>query len=130
MVRGLTLLTGNRRHLVPLVVGTGLVATGAACFTAIFLAGTPYSTRWLFFIAAAVSTLLKFAGAAIAVTGVGIFGFYFIRDNGRSARRGESSVPAKAWRGPGPRKAARIFAVGISALTLSVLVSLILPRMP
>ena len=130
MVRGLTLLTGNRRHLVPLAIGAGLVATGAACSTAIFLAGTPHSTQCHFFIAASVSTLLKFAGAAIAVTGVGIFGFYFIRDNGRSARRGENSVPAKAWRGAGPRKAAQIFAAGIFALTLSVLVSLILPGTP
>jgi hypothetical protein len=80
--------------------------------------------------ASLISTLLKFAGAALAVTGVGIFGFYFIRDNGRSARRGENSVPAKAWRGAGPRKAARIFAAGVFALTLSVLVSLILPDTP
>lgn len=127
MERSLTLLTGN---LVPLAIGAGLVTTGAACYAAIFLADAPYSTPWLFFIAAALSTFLKFAGAAIAVTGVGIFGFYFIRDNGRSARRGESSVPAKAWRGPGPRKAVRIFAAGVFALILSVLVSLILPGMP
>jgi len=84
----------------------------------------------LLYTASLISTLLKFTGAIIAMAAVGIFGFYFIRDNGRSARRGESSVPAKAWRGPGPRKAARIFAVGVSALMLSVLVSLILPAMP
>jgi purine-cytosine permease-like protein len=83
-----------------------------------------------FHIASIVSTFLKFSGAAIAIAAVGIFGFYFIRDNGRSARRGESSVPAKAWRGAGPRKAVRILAVGVLALTLSGLVSLILPGMP
>lgn len=84
----------------------------------------------ILFAASAASTLLKFAGAIISVTAVGVFGFYFIRDNGRSARRGENSVPAKAWRGAGPQKAARIFAVGIFVLMLSFLVSLILPGMP
>lgn len=103
---------------------------GLACCTAIFLALTPYPMERFFFIASVVSTLLKFAGAATAIAAVGIFGFYFIRDNGRAARRGENNVPAKAWRGAGPRKAARIFAVGVFALTLSGLVSLILPGMP
>lgn len=130
MQRGLTLLTGSNRHLVHWIAGAGLVIAGLACCAAIFLAMTPYTLEPLFFMASVVATLLKFAGAATAIAAVGIFGFYFIRDNGRSARRGENSVPAKAWRGAGPRRAARIFAVGVFALTLSGLVSLILPGMP
>lgn len=130
MERGLTLLTGSTRPLIRWTAGAGVVVAGIACSAAVGIAVTPHSMPWLFFIASVSSTLLKFTGAAIAVVAVGIFGFYFIRDNGRSARRGESSVPAKAWRGVGPQKAARIFAVGAFALMLSFLVSLILPGVP
>ena len=84
----------------------------------------------LFFAALWLSTLLKFCGVAIAVAGVLMFGFHFIRENARSARRGESSVPSIAWRGEGPKKGARIIAAGALALTASLLVSLILPAMP
>lgn len=130
MQRGLFLLTGSRRRQAHWTVGAGVAGAGLACCAAIFLAVTSYPMERFFFIASVVSTFLKFAGTAIAVTAVGVFGFYFIRDNGRSARRGQNSVPAKAWRGAGPRKAARILAVGAFALTLSVLVSLILPATP
>ena len=130
MQRGLFLLTGSRRRLVHWTAAAGIMTAGMACFVAVLLAVTPYPMNRFFFIASFVSTLLKFAGAAIAMAAIGIFGFYFIRDNGRSARLGENSIPAKAWRGAGPQKAARIFAVGILVLTLSVFVSLMLPGMP
>lgn len=128
--RGLFLLTGSHRRLVHWITAAGIVIAGMASAAAIFLALTPYPMNRFFFIASVVSTSLKFAGAAIAMAAIGIFGFYFIRDNGRSARRGENSVPAKAWRGAGPQRAARIFAIGMIVLTLSVLVSLMLPGMP
>lgn len=125
--RGLFLLTGSRRPLVHWSTGAGVAGAALSCYAAIFLAMMPSSMERFFFTASVVSTFLKFAGIAFAATAVGIFGFYFIRDNGRSARRGQNSVPAKAWRGTGPRKAARVLAVGLFALTLSGLVSLILP---
>lgn len=130
MERGLTLLTGSARPLVHWTAGAGVVVAGVACSAAVGIAMAPHSMPWLFFVASVASTLLKFTGAAIAMVAVGIFGFYFIRDNGRSARRGENSVPAKAWRGTGPRTAARIFAVGVFVLMLSFLVSLVLPAVP
>lgn len=84
----------------------------------------------LFFAASFLSTLLKFCGVLVAVFGVGLFGFHFIRENARAARRGESAVPADAWRGAGPRKGARLLAIGALMLIASLIVSLILPGMP
>ncbi|OAI42395.1 hypothetical protein AYO42_02485 [Rhizomicrobium sp. SCGC AG-212-E05] len=84
----------------------------------------------LFYIASTVATLLKFAGVAVAVVGVGYFGFYFIAENARSARRGESAVPAGAWQGVGAKKGFSIIAVGGVMLIASFLVALVLPDIP
>ena len=82
----------------------------------------------LFYLASTLATLLKFSGAAVAVGGVGYFGFHFIAENGRSAQRGESAVPAKAWQGAGARKGLRIIGVGVLLLIASFLVALVLKR--
>ncbi len=84
----------------------------------------------LFYLASLLSTLLKFAGAAVAVVGVGYFGYYFIAENARSARRGESAVPVKAWQGAGARRGFSIFAVGGLMLITSFVVALVLPNIP
>lgn len=83
-----------------------------------------------FFAASAVSTFLKFVGVAFGFTGVMVFGFYFIRENGRAARQGESAVRQKAWRGEGPMKGIRFFAIGVALVLVSLVVSLILPGRP
>jgi len=84
----------------------------------------------LFYLASTVATLLKFAGVAVAVVGVGYFGFHFIAENARSARRGESAVPTSAWQGVGARKGFSITAAGAMMLIASVLVALVLPDIP
>lgn len=84
----------------------------------------------LFYVASLLSTLLKFAGVAVAVIGVGYFGFHFIAENARSARRGESAVPSGAWQGVGARKGFSIFAAGAMMLIASFLVALVLPDIP
>ena len=84
----------------------------------------------LFYVAALLSTLLKFAGVAIAVIGVGYFGFHFIGENARSAQRGESAVPVKAWQGAGAKRGFSIVAVGGLMLITSFIVALVLPDVP
>lgn len=84
----------------------------------------------VFFAASAVATFLKFAGVAFGFAGVMIFGFHFIRENGRGARQGESAVRQKAWRGEGPMKGIRLFAIGVALVLASMVVSLILPGRP
>lgn len=77
--------------------------------------------------ASSLSTLLKFGGAAMALAGLGIFGFYFIRENGRSARKGQNAVPSSAWRGNGPIKGLKLIACGALVIGASVAVSFLLP---
>jgi hypothetical protein len=84
----------------------------------------------VFTAASAVSTVLKFAGVAFGFAGVMIFGFHFIRENARSARQGESHVRREAWRGEGPKKGIRLFAIGVAVVAASLMVSLILPGAP
>lgn len=79
------------------------------------------------FLVSWLSTVTKFAGAGIALTGLGIFGFYFIRENGRSARKGMNSVPTTAWRGKGPIKGLRYMAYGAILISISIAVSFLLP---
>lgn len=84
----------------------------------------------VFFAASAVATFLKFVGVAFGFAGVMVFGFHFIRENARSARQGESAVRREAWRGEGPKKGIRLFAVGVAVVLASLVVSLILPGQP
>lgn len=128
--RAFYILTGSRQTLVHCIAGAAAVIAGLIFCAAIYLALTAYPMERFFHIAYIVSTVLKFSGTAIATAGVGIFGFYFIRDNGRAARRGQDNIPAKAWRGKGPQQAARILAIAVFVFALSGLVSMILPRMP
>ena len=63
----------------------------------------------------------------MAMAGVGIFGFHFIRENGRSARKGQNAVPSRAWRGGGAIKGIRLLAYGALTIGGSVVVSFLLP---
>ena len=71
--------------------------------------------------------LLKFGGLAVALVGVAIFGWYFVRGNAQAARDNADKVPPSSWRGPGPIFGAKILGIGIALQILSVLVSVTLP---
>ncbi len=83
--------------------------------------------QYVFFAASALSTFLKFVGVAFGFAGVMFFGFHFIRENGRAARQGENDVRQEAWRGEGPMKGIKLFAIGVALVLTSLVVSLILP---
>jgi hypothetical protein len=69
-------------------------------------------------------TVLRFAGIIVIFAGVALFGAFFIAGNAKAA---DGRIPASSWRGPGPRKAMRIIAVGALILLVAFLVSLFLP---
>ena len=69
-------------------------------------------------------TALRFAGVLVMFAGVALFGVYFIRGNARS-RNG--AVPRSSWRGPGPRKGMRIFALGLLMVSAAYALSLFMP---
>lgn len=79
------------------------------------------------FLASSLSSVLKFGGTVTALVGLGIFGFHFIRENGRSARKGQNTVPSRAWRGKGAIKGLRLLTYGAVAIAASIAVSFLLP---
>ncbi len=72
-------------------------------------------------------TAFKYASIVAALTGVGIFGFYFVRENGRSAREGGQTIPDSAWRGRGPRLGVRLLVAGVVLQLLSILIAVTVP---
>jgi hypothetical protein len=74
-----------------------------------------------------VVSVCKYGSIIIALTGVGIFGFYFVRENARSARQGENTIPATAWRGKGPRLGAQLLAAGVVLQLISIIVAVTVP---
>jgi hypothetical protein len=71
--------------------------------------------------------VLKFGGLAVALIGVAVFGWYFVRGNARAARGDCDKVPSSSWRGPGPILGTKILGVGIALQVLSVLLAGVLP---
>lgn len=76
------------------------------------------NTLWLTF------TILKFGGVGVAVLGVGIFGYFFVRENARSARSSQNVIPMASWRGKGPIVGTMILAAGILAQLAAYLIAI------
>jgi hypothetical protein len=74
-----------------------------------------------------VVAVFKYGSIIVALTGVAIFGFYFVRDNARAARRGENAVPAAAWRGDGPRLGAWLLVTGVVLQLISIVIAAAVP---
>jgi hypothetical protein len=71
--------------------------------------------------------ILKFGGLAVALIGVAVFGWYFVRENAQAAQGNSNKVPSSSWRGPGPIFGAKILAVGMTLQVMSVLLAVALP---
>jgi uncharacterized protein YjeT (DUF2065 family) len=71
-----------------------------------------------------VMTFLRFAGVVVVFAGVGLFGVYFIGENGRS-RNG--TVPRSSWLGDGPKNGMRIFGLGLLILSAAFVLSRVIP---
>jgi hypothetical protein len=71
--------------------------------------------------------VLKFGGLVVALIGVAVFGWYFVRGNAQAARDDSNKVPSSSWRGPGPIFGAKILGFGIALQLLSVLLAVALP---
>ena len=74
-----------------------------------------------------LSAVLKYCGVAVGVLGVGIFGYYFVRENARSAHIPGNSVPASAWRGRGPKLGIMVLAAGVLMQVVSFIIIVVLP---
>ena len=78
----------------------------------------------------ALDGTLKYGGFIIALAGVAIFGWYFVRINARAALAERSDIPVKSWRGSGALFGAKIFALGIVVQVASFILGTMLPGSP
>ena len=74
--------------------------------------------------------ILKYGGLIIALAGVAIFGWYFVRINARAALAERSDIPAQSWRGRGALLGAKILALGIVVQVASFILGAMLPGRP
>ncbi len=70
---------------------------------------------------------LKWSGLAIALAGVSIFGWYFIRANARAARKDSADVTVVAWGGAAARSGIKILVLGIMVQVVGFLLAMALP---
>jgi hypothetical protein len=70
---------------------------------------------------------LSLAGLVIALAGVALFGWHFVRINAVAARGNTSEIPPESWRGTGARYGLLLLAVGVALALASVILGAILP---
>jgi hypothetical protein len=71
---------------------------------------------------------LNFGGIAVAVIGVAVFGWTFVKLNALAARGDTNSVPAASWRGRPARLGLLIFACGVGMQILGYVLAVLLPH--
>jgi hypothetical protein len=70
---------------------------------------------------------LSFGGMAVALAGVVIFGWYFIRLNAIAAQGEANHIPPESWRGRGAKLGLAVFAGGAGLQLSSFLLAALLP---
>jgi len=71
--------------------------------------------------------ILSFSGLALALAGVGIFGWHFVRLNARAAREDSGKIPAQSWRGGGARLGLHVLASGVTLAVTAMILGAALP---
>jgi hypothetical protein len=74
--------------------------------------------------------ILAFGGLGVALTGVAVFGWHFVRHNAIAGQGEGNQVPPESWRGPGARFGLVILAAGAGLQIVSMLLAALLPGRP
>lgn len=70
---------------------------------------------------------LKYSGLIVALSGVVVFGWYFVSGNAQAVLSGSEEVPRTSWRGRGPMTGAAIVGAGFILTLLAILLASTLP---
>ena len=71
--------------------------------------------------------ILSYGGLAMALAGVGVFGWHFVHHNAVAAQGEDNRVPAESWRGRGARLGLMILAGGVGLQLASMLLAALVP---
>ena len=74
-----------------------------------------------------LTEVLHLGGVAVAVAGVGVFGWTFVKLNARAAKGETSNVPSGSWRGKPALLGYVIFAFGIAMQMFGYALGVLLP---
>ena len=66
---------------------------------------------------------LSYGGLAVALLGVAIFGWHFVRINARAGRGDTNEVPRESWRGRGATLGLKVLLTGAGMQVASFLLS-------
>ena len=70
---------------------------------------------------------LSFGGFAVALAGVAVFGWYFVRINAQAVHNDTGAIPPEAWRGEGAIFGLKILATGAAMQIAAMVLAAILP---
>lgn len=70
--------------------------------------------------------IMSVGGLVTALSGVAVFGWFFIRGNMLAAETGNGEIPPASWRGAGPRTGLILFAAGVGVAVASVILAALL----
>ena len=77
-----------------------------------------------------LSAILKYGGIVVALGGVAIFGWYFVRANAREARKENEEEASVSWGGAGGRSGLKVLGLGILLQLAAFLLAAVLPGRP
>jgi hypothetical protein len=72
----------------------------------------------------------SYSGLVVALSGVAIFGWYFVRINAVAARGDTNEIPTESWRGHGAKRGMLVLAVGAGMQLASFIMAASLPSGP
>jgi hypothetical protein len=75
-------------------------------------------------------SILKYAGIIVALGGVAIFGWYFVRANARAAREEDAEGGSVAWGGAGAKTGIKVLGLGMALQIAAFLLAVVLPGRP
>ena len=70
---------------------------------------------------------LSWGSLTAILTGVAVFGWYFVRINASAARRDSNDIPPESWRGPGAIMGLCILAGGAGLQVAAIVIAALLP---
>jgi hypothetical protein len=70
---------------------------------------------------------LSLGGLIIALAGVAVFGWHFVRLNALAAHGETGKVPPDSWRGPGARFGLSLLAAGVALAVAAMILAASLP---
>ncbi len=74
-----------------------------------------------------VQKFFSLGGLALALAGVAIFGWHFVRLNALAAQGDSGEIPPESWRGPGAKFGLQIFSAGVGIAVVAVILASMLP---